>query len=111
MSLNATPLLTFNNDSYFNFNYLSYLTSGNYNLYSVFTPDNSYLTISSNTLNINVVQPILTNYTSYTLSGIVNHGSTIKLYNNFNNQLVYDYNIHFVKYNQTSVCSGLALKI
>jgi hypothetical protein len=89
---NSTALLNYNTDSYFNFNYLSYLNSGNYNLYSVFTSDNNnYLTISSNTLNINVVQPILTSYTTLTLSGIVNHGSTIKLYNNFNTQFNYDY--------------------
>ena len=71
------------NDSFFNFNILGYLSNGSYNLYALFVPDNnSYLSISSNILNI-IVNQIPSIYTNYTLSGIINHGSSIKLF--FNN--------------------------
>ena len=117
--INSTKSLTYNTDNYFNFNYLAYLKAGNYNIYSSFIPDNnSYLTLSSNTLNINVVQSNLITYTSYTISGIVNHGPTVKLHNTFsnnqffnNNPFIIDYTTHFIKFNQTSVAQGLPIKI
>jgi len=110
---NDTNLLSYKNDSFFNFNILGYLSNGSYNLYALFVPENSsYLSISSNILNISVIKPALITYTNYTLSGILNHGSTIKLYSNFSNlPFTIDYNTHFIKYNQTTVVNGQPLKI
>jgi hypothetical protein len=108
---NDTNLLSYKNDSFFNFNILGYLSNGSYNLYALFVPDNnSYLSISSNILKI-IVNQIPSIYTNYTLSGIINHGSTIKLYNRFSRDYLIEYNTNFIKYNKTSVINGQPLKI
>ena len=107
---NDTNLLSYKNDSFFNFNILGYLSNGSYNLYALFVPENSsYLSISSNILNI-IVNQIPSIYTNYTLSGIINHGSSIKLF--FNNiNYIPEGTSFFIKLNTNSVINGTVKKI